>query len=44
MKQSLGECVLDGLLVPGAAIGILDVQSSHVLEADLHALLLSGSE
>lgn len=41
---SLGECVFDGLLVVGPAIGVLDVQSAHVLEADLHALLLGGSE
>jgi hypothetical protein len=34
----------DGLLIPGPAIIVLDIESAHILEADLHALLLGGRE
>jgi hypothetical protein len=43
-QQSLHFGFFDGLLIPAAAIIILDIESSHVFEADLHALLFGGRE
>jgi hypothetical protein len=35
---------LDGLLVSSPTVIVLNVESSHILEADLHTLLLSGRQ
>jgi hypothetical protein len=35
---------LDGLLISSPAVIVLDVESSHILETDLHTILLSGRQ
>lgn len=44
IDRSFESSFLDGLLISCPSVAVLDIKTAHVLQAQLHALLLGGGE